>query len=146
MTGVEADDRHRIGELAAGPIDCVLDLLPREASASQVQAAVLAVRPGGRVLLMGGVGRQGGADLALPYPWLMRNDITVRGKWMYPREAAAEMVRLVRAGLIDLAQFDLTEFGLDDVNDAVAHAAANAGPFRLTVLRPDRAARAARTD
>ena len=48
------------------------------------------------------------------------------------------MVRLVRAGLVDLAQFDLTEFGLDDANDAVAHAAANAGPLQLTVLRPDR--------
>ncbi len=29
MTGVEADDRQRIGELAGGPIDCVLDLLPQ---------------------------------------------------------------------------------------------------------------------
>ena len=68
----------------------------------------------------------------------MRNNIIVRGNYMYPRDAAARMVRLVRAGLIDLAQFDLTEFRLDDVNDAVAHAAANAGPLRLTVLRPDR--------
>ncbi|MEP7021852.1 MAG: hypothetical protein ABI808_14495 [Pseudonocardiales bacterium] len=66
MTGAEADDRRRIGELAGGPIDCVLDLLPREASASQVRAAVLAVRPGGRAVLMGGVGRSGGADLTLP--------------------------------------------------------------------------------
>ncbi|MGD0867653.1 MAG: alcohol dehydrogenase, partial [Rhizomicrobium sp.] len=138
MTGAEADDRRRIIELAGGPIDCVLDLLPREASTSQVLAAVLAVRPGGRVVLMGGVGRQGGIDLALPYPWLMRNDITVRGKYMYPRDAIARMVRLVRAGLIDLAQFDLTEFALDDVNAAIAHAAANAGPLKLTVLRPDR--------
>jgi alcohol dehydrogenase len=138
MTGVEADDRRRIVELAAGPIDLVLDLLPPMASASQVLAAALAVRPGGRVVLMGGVGRAGGADLALPYPWLMRNDITVRGKFMYPREAVARMVGLVRGELIDLTQFDLTEFGLDDVNEAVAHAAANAGPLRLTVLRPDR--------
>jgi alcohol dehydrogenase len=68
----------------------------------------------------------------------MRNDITVRGTWMYPRDAVPRMVRLVRGGLIDLARFDLTEFGLGDVNDAVAHAAANAGPLRLTVLRPDR--------
>jgi alcohol dehydrogenase len=138
MTGDEADDRRRITELAGGPIDCVLDFLPREASASQVRAAALAVRPRGRVVLMGGVGRAGGADLALPYPWLMRNDITVRGTWMYPRDAVPRMVRLVRGGLIDLARFDLTEFGLGDVNDAVAHAAANAGPLRLTVLRPDR--------
>jgi len=138
MTGVETDDRRHIVELAGGPIDCVFDILPREASASQVRAAVLAVRPGGRVVLMGGVGRQGGTDLELPYPWLMRNDITVRGKYMYPRDAVPRMVRLVRAGLIDLAQYDLTEFGLDDVNDAVSYAAANAGPRQLTVLRPDR--------
>ena len=146
MTGVEADDRRRIVELADGPIDCMLDLLPREATGAQVRAAALAVRPGGRVVLMGGVGRQSGsgvsasiaAHLDLPYPWLMRNDITVRGKYMNPRDAPARMVGLIRAGLIDLAQFDLTEFRLDDVNDAVAHAAANAGPLRLTVLRPDR--------
>jgi len=138
MTGVEADDRRRIGELADGPIDCVLDFLPREATGAQVRAAALAVRPGGRVVLMGGVGRQGGSDLELPYSWLMRNDITVRGKYMYPRDAVGRMVRLVRAGLIDLTQFDLTEFALDDANDAVAYAAANAGPLRLTVLRPDR--------
>lgn len=48
------------------------------------------------------------------------------------------MVQLVRAGLINLAKFELTEFALDDVNDVVAHAAANAGPHRLTALRPDR--------
>jgi alcohol dehydrogenase len=47
MTGVEADDRHCIRGLADGPIDCVLDLMPREATVSQVHAAVLAVRPGG---------------------------------------------------------------------------------------------------
>jgi len=48
------------------------------------------------------------------------------------------MVQMVRAGLIDLAQYEMTEFGLDDANEAVAHAAANAGPRQLTVLRPDR--------
>ena len=132
MSGVEADDRRSIAELAGGPIDFVLDLLPREAIASQVHAALLAVRPGGRVVLMGGVR----SDLALNYNWLMHNDITVRGKWMYERSAVARMVQLIRSGLIDLGQFDLTEFRLDDVNEAVAHAAANAGPLRLTVLRP----------
>ncbi|HEY2751923.1 hypothetical protein [Phenylobacterium sp.] len=39
-------------------------------------------------------------------------------------------------GLIDLRQFDLAEFALDDANDAVAYAAANSGPRELTVLRP----------
>jgi alcohol dehydrogenase len=62
-----------------------------------------------------------------------RNDI-MRGRFMYPRETAARMVRLVRAGLIDLTHFDLIEFRLDDGNEAVAHAAANASPFQLTAL------------
>jgi alcohol dehydrogenase len=57
---------------------------------------------------------------------------------MYPREAIPRMVRMIRAGLVDLAQFDMTEFSLDEANEAVAHAAANAGPRQLTVLRPDR--------
>ena len=134
MSGIEADDRQRIIEAAGGPINVVLDFLPREASASQVQAAILAVSPGGRVMLMGGVR----SDLALNYNILMHKELTVRGVWMYPRDAIPRMVQMVRAGLIDLAQFDLTEFGLDDANHAVAHAAANAGPRQLTVLRPDR--------
>ena len=33
---------------------------------------------------------------------------------------------------MDLRQFELTEFGLDDVNQAVTHAAEEAGPLRLT--------------
>ena len=134
MTGVEADDRRLIADAADGPIDLVLDLLPREASAAQVQAAVLAIRPGGRVVLMGGVR----SDLALNYNWLMHNGVTLRGQWMYDRDAPTRMVRLVRAGLVDLAQFDLSEFPLDDANAAVAHAAATAGPHQLTVIRPDR--------
>ena len=57
---------------------------------------------------------------------------------MYPREAVPEMIRLVRSKLIDISQFNLAEFDLDRANDAVDHAANNAGPFHLTVLRPDR--------
>jgi alcohol dehydrogenase len=139
MTGVEADDRALIVEAAGGPIDMVLDFLPREASAAQVRAAVLAVRLGGRVILMGGL-RGAEGDLGLNYNWLMHNETTVRGVWMYRREAIPRMVRMVRGGLIDLGQFDMTEFALDDANTAVAFAAANAGPRQLTVLRPDRAA------
>jgi alcohol dehydrogenase len=48
------------------------------------------------------------------------------------------MAGLIRAGLIDLSGFEMTEFALDDANEAVAHAAANAGPLALTILRPDR--------
>jgi alcohol dehydrogenase len=55
---------------------------------------------------------------------------------MYPPEAVTLMTGLIRGGLLDLAHFDVTSFALDDANDAVAHAAANSGPFRLTAIRP----------
>jgi alcohol dehydrogenase len=135
MTGVEAVDRESLMEAAGRPIDLVLDFLPREASAPQVHAAILAAGHGGRVILMGGVR----SDLALNYNMMMHRELTVRGAWMYPRDAIPRMAQMVRSGLIDLSQFELTEFALDDVNAAVSHAAADAGPRQLTVVRPDRA-------
>ncbi|MDB4941247.1 MAG: alcohol dehydrogenase [Labilithrix sp.] len=136
MRGDETADRASILAAAPAPIDCVLDLLPPAATPAQVRAAALAVRPNGRVVLMGGVGMQGGEPLALPYPWLMRNNITVRGQWMYPRWAITRLAGVLRAGLIDLGQLTVTTFPLDRANDAVAHAAAHAGPFELTAICP----------
>jgi alcohol dehydrogenase len=136
MRGEEADDRQRLEQAASGPIDRVLDLLPPAAEPARVRAAAMAVRPGGTVVLMGGVGMLGDAGLELPYPWLMRNNITLRGQWMYPPDAAGRMVGLIRSGLVDLGQFEATCFALDRVNEAVAHAAADAGPFRMTVIQP----------
>jgi alcohol dehydrogenase len=66
----------------------------------------------------------------------MRNCITVRGQWMYPPEAVTRMTGMVRAGLVRLDDFAVTSFDLDHVNEAVAHAAANARPFQMTVLQP----------
>jgi alcohol dehydrogenase len=136
FSGNEDEDRKRMIAAAPGPIDCVLDLMPPSVSATVVRAAAMAVRPYGRVVLMGGVGMAGGEPLALPYPWLMRNCITVRGQWMYPREATIRLAALVRAGLLRLDQFESKSFDLDHVNEAVAHAAANSGPFKMTVVAP----------
>jgi alcohol dehydrogenase len=55
---------------------------------------------------------------------------------MYPPEAVPRLVGLVRAGLLRLEEYAVTTFPLDAANEAVAHAAANGGPFRMTVLRP----------
>ena len=55
---------------------------------------------------------------------------------MYPPEANVRLIGLVRSGLLDLNNFEVTDFDLDGVNEAVAHAAAHGGPFKLTVIRP----------
>lgn len=85
---------------------------------------------------MGGVGMLGGDDLGLPYPWIMRNNVTIRGQWMYPPEANIRLIGLVRSSLLNLSHFEVTEFNLNDVNEAIAHAATNGSPFNLTVIRP----------
>jgi alcohol dehydrogenase len=141
LTGDADTDTAAMRAAAPGPVDLVLDLLPPSAPTTAVRAAAMTVREFGRVVLMGGVGmgrvgKDSGADLALPYPWLMRNSVTVRGRWMYPREAIGRLIALVRGGLLDLDQFAVTEFALADVAAAVEHAATKAGPFHTTVLRP----------
>lgn len=128
----EEKDRASIVGAAPGPIDLVLDLMPPAAVPAQVTAALTTVRPNGRVVLMGGV-RQ---DIHFPYGWLMRNGITLRGQWMYARESVGRLIALVRAGLIDLEATAVTRFSLEDVNEAVAHAAAHAGAFEATVICP----------
>jgi alcohol dehydrogenase len=132
MSGNEDEDRRQMRQAAGGPIDIVLDLLPPEASPSWARAAALAVRPYGRVVLMGGIRE----DVSLPYVWMMRHGIEVRGQWMYPRDAVGRLVGMVRSGQIGLSGFAVTEFPLERVNEAVAHAAADAGPFKMTVVRP----------
>jgi alcohol dehydrogenase len=132
LTGRAEEDRERMQRAAAGPVDRVLDLLPPLPDAAPARAAAMTVRANGTVVLMGGIG----AELSLPYRHLMRNGITVRGQWMYPREAPTRLIALIRAGLLSLDPFEVSEFGLAQANEAVTHAAATGGPFRMTVLRP----------
>ncbi len=72
---------------------------------------------------------QGGEDLSPPSRWFMPNNVSVRGQWMYAREDARKLVAQVRSKQLRLEAFALTSFALE-------HAAANAGAFRLTVLKP----------
>jgi len=137
LSGAEDADRLAMAAAADGPIDVVLDLLPPQAPASAARAAAMTVREYGRVVLMGGVGMLGGEDLALPYPWIMRNSVTVRGQWMFQRPANVGMIQLVDAGLLDLAPEQVTTFGLDEINEAIAFAAAHPGPFVRTILTPN---------
>ena len=136
LTGDATADTGAMQAAARGPIDVVQDFLPPSVGASVARAAIMTLRQGGRAVLMGGVGMLGGADLALPYPWIMRNLITVRGQWMYDSAAVPGMVGLIRGGLLELRHWAVTEFPLAQANDAVAHAASEAGPFKLTVLKP----------
>ena len=47
-----------------------------------------------------------------------------------------ELASFIRSGLLDLSRSSTTEFPLSDANEAVTHAASNARPFHLTLIRP----------
>jgi alcohol dehydrogenase len=134
LTGDVDTDCAAMKAASPDPIDVVLDLLPPSAGVAPVRAAAMTVRQYGRVVLMGGVGMLGGDDLALPYPWLMRNSVTVRGQFMYPRTANAQLIRMIRAGVLGLSHERVTTFSLEQANEAVDYAAAHGGPFTRTVL------------
>ncbi|WP_321905556.1 zinc-binding alcohol dehydrogenase family protein [Paraburkholderia tropica] len=136
LTGDAETDATAIRHASPQRIDAVLDFLPPSAPASLARNALMAVRQNGRAVLMGGVGMLGGEDLALPYPWIMRNLITISGQWMYPREIIPDCIALVRSGLLRLDQFALAEFAIEDIDHAIEHASAHAGAFKLTVVRP----------
>ena len=55
---------------------------------------------------------------------------------MCPRESIPRMIGMAEAGLIDLNHREVTTFPLAEINAAVDHAATNAGPFAMTVVRP----------
>jgi len=132
FSGDAEADAARIRAAAPAAVDAVLDILPPQAEPAYTRAAILSLREFGRAALMGGQQH----ELAIPYNWLMRNSITIRGQWMYPRAANASLIALGRAGLVDLAAFDVAAFALEEVAQAMDYAAAHVGAFKMTVLRP----------
>src|SRR5579884_1265566 len=126
----DASNSKRITEAADGPIDCLLDILSPIHDPAPTRNGIMAIRPGGTAILMGGVQ----ASLDVPYGHVMRNSLVIRGQYMYPRHAPTLLVELVRSGLLNLEPFSVHTFPLEEISQAVEHARDHGGPFHLTVL------------
>ncbi|KAF9199642.1 hypothetical protein BGZ49_010219 [Haplosporangium sp. Z 27] len=132
--GDEAKDTQQFKE-AAGEgfaIDFVFDMLPPTAPFSIVRSAICALRFGGTAVLMGGVQ----ASAEIPYYQLMGNNITIKGNFMYTRDAPTTLIALVDAGLLDLDAVKPKVFKLDDIESAIEWAGKNALPYESTVISP----------
>jgi alcohol dehydrogenase len=64
----------------------------------------------------------------------MRNSVTVRGQWMYPRTANHQLIKMIRGGVPDLAHEAVIPLSAAD--EAVDYAASHGDPFDRTVLLP----------
>ncbi|KAL6719621.1 hypothetical protein ACLMJK_001542 [Lecanora helva] len=119
ITGNMEADAHSLK--SHGPIDVYFDISPPVAAQStHLKSCILAIRHSGRISLMGGIR----ADVGFPYQWIMRNNITLKGKWMYERSDITSLVKMVEVGLFDLARGEeVKAFGLDDWERAFTAAA-----------------------
>ena len=120
-----------------GPADALLDISPPEASKStHLQSAILSLRRGGRASLMAGYHE----DVAIPYRTVMRKDIQLRGKWMYNREDAAMLVKLLESGILKLGDEDgvtiVGSYPFEEWQEAFRQAEKNARVGQVVLLHP----------
>jgi NADPH:quinone reductase-like Zn-dependent oxidoreductase len=120
-----------------GPVDAFLDLSPPTAGQStHLRSCFAALRKYGRACIMSAIEQ----DVALPYPLLMLNSLTVRGQFMYERADARLIIKMAEGGMLKLGKEGGNEivgrFKLEEADEAFAVAAANHEIGRYVVLTP----------
>lgn len=120
-----------------GEVDAYIDISPAQASTStHIRSCFLAVKPYGRVSLMGVVTN----DLAVPYSYLVWNSLTVKGLYMYERADVTGLIKLAESGVLKLgegaAMTVLGTFGLEDIEKALELAASDTRAGRVVAITP----------
>ncbi|KAI4594653.1 hypothetical protein KJ359_007745 [Pestalotiopsis sp. 9143b] len=83
------------------PIDAYFDISPPQATGStHFKTGILSLKHGGRVSMMGSLTD----DAAVPYTFIMINDITLKGKWMYDRKDIFLLIKMAELGLVRLGK------------------------------------------
>lgn len=135
MSGNAEDDEKALQSY--GGIDAYFDISPPQAASStHFRSCIPALKPRGRVSLMGGMMREAG----LPCSAVVHNQITLRGKYMSEAHDIGPFLQLVEADMLTLGEKGGVtvrgKFGLRDWQEAFDGAAANARPGDLTVFTP----------
>jgi D-arabinose 1-dehydrogenase-like Zn-dependent alcohol dehydrogenase len=120
-----------------GEVDAYIDISPYQANNStHIQSCFKAVKPYGRVVLMGVVTN----DIPVPYSYAMWNNLTIRGQYMYERADARALIKLAESGNLKLGEAGgmkvLGQFGLDEIDKAFELAAANTVIGNMVVVVP----------
>ncbi|MCJ1447318.1 MAG: hypothetical protein MMC23_007829 [Stictis urceolatum] len=110
---------------------------PAAAKTTHIQACLAALRPFGRACLMGGIF----ANVEIPYFYVIRNSIRIYGRYMYERQHAEQVIKLLEAGLLKLGPGDQSgthvEAGFKLKDAKAACDAAEAGSWgHLVVMEP----------
>lgn len=114
----------RVDELAGLEVDAFIDASGAPAA---VQGGILAVRPAGRVILVGG----GHDEYSLPISFIQNREIWVSGVFRYANTWPTA-IEMVASGKVDLDILVTGQFGLDEVEDAL-NAGKNPGQLKAIV-------------
>ena len=130
-TGDVEADAKALKEAAGGRgAHLAFDQVGNASEPNSTLAALKSLRRGGRMVLMGSMS----APLPLTYGEVMTNDWEIIGNFMYQRtDALKKLPALVRSGLLDLGLVRVSSFGLDELPEAIKHAASMHG-FDCTVM------------
>ncbi|KAK7426631.1 hypothetical protein QQZ08_006809 [Neonectria magnoliae] len=118
--------------------DVFLDLSPPAATGSTgVTACMMAVRPYGRIVLMGGRG-----DASIPFPWpvLLYRNLTIKGGFMYERDDVRQVIRLLEGGQMKLGKENGYEvagtFKLEEWDECAEAAVEHTAFGKIVLLTP----------
>lgn len=117
-----------------GTIDAFLDITPPAAQHStHFKSCIQSLKTEGRVAFMSGLLQ----DLSIPLPFIVRNNITLAGKWMYAREDVQALLSLLELGLLNLDHVELKgKYSLEDWETAFETAFSNTKLGDFTLLSP----------
>lgn len=120
-----------------GTVDAFQDWSPPTAAkTTHIKACMLALRVGGRVSLMGGIRE----DISMSYSWVMRNNLTIKGKWMYTQEDPYLLIKMIETGVLKLGEKaglkNVGVFPLEDWSKAFTAAEENPGWGTQALIAP----------
>ena len=103
-----------------GQADAYFDISPREAvGTTHIKSCVLSLRHRGRISFMGGLLE----DTPIPLRTMMLKDLQLKGKWMYGREDAVLLIKMLEIGLLSLDGVSVKgKFPLEQWRDAFEEA------------------------
>lgn len=109
---------------------------PAIKDSSLLAAAVKALRPFGRLVVMGGHS----GEISVPYLDIMFKSIRIQGRFMYSRQHVLQLIQMAESGLLKLGSKlgikETREFGLESIGDALQAAGKLSGFTGLVVLSP----------
>jgi alcohol dehydrogenase len=87
--------------------------------------------------------REGGAMVILATPGkppsissLVGRNLSIHGSMWFPRKTISTLVDMIASGVLNVDCISSHGYALDDIDAALAHAAAGAAPFEQVVVRP----------